>query len=64
MWHYYKRTFVMVQLAALAVGTMVYDKTRILTPAIVFFLFMQISAVLGAMWAHRLRRKIEAARRW
>ena len=64
MWDYYKRTFAAVQVAALLVCYMVYTKTNhALFPPVVFFLSMQVSAVLGALWANRLRRKIQAAHR-
>jgi hypothetical protein len=64
MWDYYKRTFVAVQMAALLVSYMVYRNTHhAVVPPLVFFLSMQISAVFGAMWANRLRRKIQAANR-
>lgn len=64
MWDYYKRTFVMVQIAALAVSYMVYrNSSHAVLPPLVFFVFMQVSAVFGAMWANRLRRKIRAADR-
>jgi hypothetical protein len=64
MWDYYKRTFAAVQLAALLGGYMVYTRTNhALLPPVVIFLSMQVSAVFGAMWANRLRRKIQVAHR-
>jgi hypothetical protein len=64
MWDYYKRTFVMVQVATLAVSYLVYrNSNHAVIPSLVFFTFMQLSAVFGAMWANRLRRKIQAADR-
>ncbi len=64
MWDYYKRTFVMVQVAALLVSALVYTKaSHGLVAPLVFFMAMQVSAVFGAMWANRLRRKIQAAHR-
>jgi hypothetical protein len=64
MWDYYKRTFLMVQIAALTVSYLVYSATNhALVSPIVFFLTMQVSSVLGAMWANRLRRKVEATDR-
>ncbi len=60
MWRYYKRTFWAVQLFALVVSGMVYSSTKpVLGPSLLFFLFMQASAVMGAAWAHRLNRKLE-----
>jgi hypothetical protein len=64
MWDYYKRTFGAVQLATLLVSYMVYRHTNhAIIPPVAFFLTMQISAVFGAMWADRLRRKVLAANR-
>ena len=64
MWDFYKRTFAAVQLAALLVSYMVYRNTNhAVVPPIVFFLTMQLSAVFGAMWANRLRRKMGAVNR-
>jgi len=58
MWNYYKKTFLAVQFAALLVSWMVYRNTKpLLLPALVFMLSMQVSAVFGAMWAHRLSKK-------
>ncbi len=62
MWSYYKRTFVMVQIAAFGVSIFVYSNTNgALVPTGVFFATMQVSAVIGAAWANRLRRKVLAA---
>jgi hypothetical protein len=59
MWSYYKRTFVSVQLFAGAICWMVYRATNHqLPPTAVFFISMQVGAVLGAMWANRLRKKV------
>jgi hypothetical protein len=64
MWDYYKRTFVIVQIATVLVSYMVYrNSNHAMVPPVVFFAFMQVSAVFGAMWANRLRRKIRAATR-
>ncbi len=64
MWDYYKRTFVMVQVLALVVGYLAYSASNhSLVAPIVFIAIMQVSAVFGAMWADRLRRKIRAAGR-
>ena len=61
MWDYYKRTFLAVQLLAVAVAYLVYrSANHAWLPPLVFFLSMQISAVFGAMWANRLRRRIQA----
>jgi hypothetical protein len=61
MWHYYKRTFLVVQLATGLVSWMVYRASNhLLAPTAVFFLSMQGNAALGAMWANRLRRKLQS----
>jgi hypothetical protein len=61
MWAYYKKTFPLVQVTALLVSYLVYQRTnRAWPPAAVFFAIMQLSAVFGAMWASRLSKKIEA----
>lgn len=64
MWSYYKKTFAMVQTAAFAVSVFVYGSTDgAVLPASVFFVTMQVSALFGAMWANRLRRRVLAADR-
>ncbi len=59
MWNYYKKTFVAVQLFSAAVSFMVYQASHTLAPAAVFLLSMETSAVFGAMWASRLRKKMQ-----
>jgi hypothetical protein len=60
MWNYYKKTFVAVQLVTGAVSWSVYRSTNhLLAPAAIFFVSMQVSAFFGAMWASRLRRKMQ-----
>jgi hypothetical protein len=60
MLDYYKRTFLAVQLAAGVVSWMVFRSTgHQWLPTAVFFVSMQVSAVFGAMWANRLRRKMQ-----
>ena len=64
MWDYYKKTFLLVQIVAFLISYMVYrNANHAWAPPIVFFLFMQVSAVFGAMWANRLRRKVLATHR-
>ena len=61
MWSYYKRTFLAVQFATLLVSFMAYRTTKPLwVPTLLFFLSMQVSSVLGAMWANRLRKKMHS----
>jgi hypothetical protein len=62
MWNYYKRTFVAVQLLSGLVSWTVYKNTNHLwVPTAVFFLSMQVSALFGAMWANRLRGKLQSS---
>jgi hypothetical protein len=62
MWEYYKKTFVLVQIVALLSSYFVYSKTNhAWAPPIAIFISMQVSAVFGAMWANRLRRKVLTA---
>ena len=61
MWDYYKRTFVVVQLAAVMVSYMAYrNANHAWFPPVAFFVAMQVGAVFGSMWANRLRRKMQA----
>ena len=60
MWDYYKKTFLAVQLFSAVVSTMVYRSSHSLAPAAVFFLSMEVSALFGAMWANRLRKKTQS----
>jgi hypothetical protein len=59
MWSYYKRTFPAVQLFTLVICWMVFrTSNHQLGPTALFFVTMQASAFLGALWANRLRRKM------
>jgi hypothetical protein len=61
MWNHYKRTFLVVQMAAGWVSYMVYrDTHHAWLPTAIFFVTAQISAVFGAMWTHRLRMNMQA----
>jgi hypothetical protein len=58
MWNYSKRTFLAVQLAIGLICWMTYRAAAPnLGPSVVMFVVMQVSAVIGSMWANRLRRK-------
>jgi hypothetical protein len=61
MWDQYKKTVRGMQAMVLVVTACVFLATHDIGVAGVFFVAMQLSAVLGAMWAYRLRRKFEAA---
>jgi len=62
MWNFYKEIFATVQLVTVAVGWAIYQSTYERTaPAAVFFVTMEISALLISMWASHskdVRRKI------
>ena len=61
MWDQYKKTFSGMQAMILLVSVGVFLATGYVLVAGVFFVAMQLSAVIGAMWAYRLRRKFEGA---
>lgn len=57
----YKKTFVATQAIILMVTTFLFFHLhRMWLTTGVFFLVMQVGALLGAMWATRLRRKLRA----
>ena len=57
MWAQYKKTFVYVQLVIALVVVAVYGSSnRQLPVAAVYFVIMQVGAVLGASWAARLKQ--------
>ncbi len=58
---YYKRTFAAVQLMTLPLCYVAYRGSHHWLAPVACFLSMQLGAVLGAMWASRLRRKVLAA---
>jgi hypothetical protein len=55
----YRRTFLGTQALIAAVTVAIFVQTHRFTAAAVFFAAMQIGAVVGALWAARLKRKIE-----
>ncbi len=59
MWEHYKKTFKSMQ-AAIAIATVViyFGLHRMPAVTAVFFLMMQLGAVVGAAWAQRLRHKM------
>jgi hypothetical protein len=59
MWNYYKKTFLAVQIAIGLVCWLTYETTaHDLGSAAIVFIVMQVSAVIGSLWANRLRRKM------
>ena len=60
MWAQYKKTFVVTQLLICLVTLAVYlGAHRLWVLAALYFLTMQVGAVVGAAWALRLKRKVE-----
>lgn len=57
MWQeQYKRTFVGTQIVLALVTIIVVSRTHFWTVALAFFVIMQIGAVVGAIWAARIKR--------
>jgi hypothetical protein len=60
MWQQqYKKTVVGMQITMWLVACVVLVRTRVWLVAVVFLAIMQVGAVLGAMWAARLRRRLD-----
>jgi hypothetical protein len=58
MWEHYRKTFVGIQsMIVVITGGMLY-LSHSLTIAAVFLLIMETGAVVGAMWAQRLKHKL------
>jgi hypothetical protein len=55
----YKRTFYVTQAVIAVVAAAILYQTRQWQVVAVFFAVMQLAALIGAMWAARLKRKIE-----
>ena len=63
MWEQYKETFGRVQLMiALITGLVFFGLNRMWTVTATFFVVMQIGSLVGALWASRLKRKLQP--RW
>jgi hypothetical protein len=62
VWHHYRQTLIGTQVMIAAITVVVVLKTHRLAAAAAFLATMQIGALLGAMWAARLRARIERAR--
>ena len=60
MWEHYKKTFKSFQ-AAIALATIViyFSVHRVVFVTAVFFLMMQAGSFAGALWAKRLRDKMQ-----
>jgi hypothetical protein len=62
MWQQYRKTLIPTQLFILTMcGIMLYKQVPV-PGVLLVFAVMQIGAVLGAMWAVRLRRKVLASK--
>jgi hypothetical protein len=60
MWEQYKRTFGKTQMAIMLVTAATYlGLGHVASRSAVFFLMMQVGAVLGAAWGVRLKRKVD-----
>lgn len=55
----YRRTLFVTQASIAAVTAAILIQSHRLVVAAAFFAAMQIGAVVGALWAARLKRKIE-----
>jgi uncharacterized membrane protein YfcA len=58
MWKQYKKTFVGMQLVIWAITGGVLAWRHLWDLAAMFFVTMQIGAVIGAMWGQRLKSKV------
>jgi hypothetical protein len=60
MWEQYKRTFAKTQLViAVVTGGTYFYMGQLAARSAVFFLMMQMGAVVGAMWGTRLKNKVD-----
>ena len=59
MWEQYKKTFAVTQIVILTVAVAVTLWSRAWNAGAMFFVIMQMGAILGAMWATRLKRMVE-----
>jgi hypothetical protein len=56
MWNFYKEIFATVQLATTSIGWAIYQATyERIGPAAIFFVSMQLGALLGSLWAGQLK---------
>jgi hypothetical protein len=59
MWEQYKKTFLVTQATIWIVALGVTFWSHAWNAGAMFFVVMQMSAIIGAMWATRLKHKIE-----
>jgi len=60
MWEQYKKYFAKTQavIAVVTIGTFLY-MDHVVARSAVFFLMMQVGAVMGAIWGTRLKKKVD-----
>ena len=60
MWEQYKKYFAKTQavIAVVTIVTFLY-MDHVVARSAVFFLMMQVGAVMGAMWGTRLKKKVD-----
>jgi hypothetical protein len=64
MWEHYRKTFVPTQIAIVIICVVLNLRFGVAIPALaVFVVVMELFAVIGALWATRLTRKVDNARR-
>lgn len=62
MWEQYKKTAPVMQATIIAASIIIYFITgRLWFVALMFFVMMQIGALLGAAWGARLKSRIQGA---
>jgi hypothetical protein len=59
MWEQYKKTFAATQAVILTVAVAVTFWSHAWNAGAMFFVIMQMGAILGAMWATRLKRMVQ-----
>ena len=63
MWQHYRKTFIPMQLGIITICCILYFKMGTSLPSTaIYLLIMEAAAVVGAMWATRLRARITATR--
>ncbi len=61
MWDHYKKTFSSMQaMIALITAIIFFTMGRQWFVTATFFVMMQVGSLLGALWARRLRRKLQS----
>jgi uncharacterized membrane protein YfcA len=60
MWDQYKKSFVGMQTVIFVVAALVFAWSHFWAHAVAFFVMMQAGSALGALWGHRLKRKLPA----